>query len=1173
MSTDRTPEQEAAVTCTDQDILVEAGAGTGKTKTTVDRYSRLISENPDPARILVFTFTDKAATELRERVRKRRDENLEAGGTETFSMGSAWVGTFHSICSRILRSHPIQADVDPSFAVLDDVQALRLKESAYDRALSRFMAGEEEEQLIARFTPSHLRRGVSNAYGQLRARGEINPTLPEPEMPEISEVLAKVLLVARDSLATPRIQKKTVAQIQGMIDFFESVDHHGLTFEAFERNRMQSKSDKLGPLKEAIKDLRSALAANEFGAAYLAGLARLFVMYAEEYSARKVAAGVLDYEDLQLVTLRLLRDNEPVAQRYREQFDEIMVDEFQDTNQLQLNLIDELRGENTKLFTVGDEMQAIYGFRHADVRLFRTRRNNPGVTVLPLSANFRSQAPVIGAVNLVGSKLDDVASDGLNPREQAERHKFAPLRVGRETDQAEGDQVELLFTESKGWLGQNLGPMSPAVEPDQHHGPATDGQYQAEALLLAQHISDAVRFRGVKPGEIAILFRAKSRMWMYVEALKQVGLKPYVVGGTGFWDTREGVDLKSLLAAIANPLDDDSLLGSLAGPACGLSTDALLVLSAEAGGRSPIWPSLVGLAGGDLHLEISEVDVQRARRFVEAVISLRERAPLIGLGDLVEEATRGTGYDLVNLIRDPSGSGLANIRRVASLAADFETAERRDLRGFLDWIEISARLDAEAAVATEDEDGDAVQLMTVHKSKGLEFEMVCVADLGRQRKARSEAVFWLGQLNGEQADGTLGFGLRLPMPDGSNLDLYDWSRLAEESAAEAADEELRLFHVALTRAKRRLVMSGIDDLDAEKEPTKSASTAKLISSAMGVDRDGPEALDVPAPEPGVQLNRPPADSQIRILRNDANEDQAEYLRRSIEMVSLAPERPHTRPPIDRPAFSSFPTVPLSYSALSEFVECPARFYASRVLRLDSTGATERPLDPEDSSWTPDYDGTRFGNAVHKLLERIAERGWVPATDGEIESALNEFGVETSDPAVLDRARTMISDFTSSELGEGLRAETVETEANLLLTIGETTLRGAADLISRHSNPPLIVDYKSNRLGESGPAEKMESYLLQRDLYALAVSRALDAPVVRIAYVFLQAASEPVIFEFGETELAEAEAELERVVGSITSGQYLTASPGAPDGPCGSCWACDRLKDQIQRAAAEAVGGI
>lgn len=1170
MSSNRTPEQQAAVECRDQDILVEAGAGSGKTKTTVDRYGRLITENPDPARILVFTFTDKAATELRERVRKARDEDSAANGIDSFSMSSAWVGTFHAICSRILRAHPIQADVDPSFAVLDEVQAARLKESAYDRALGKFIDQDQRERLVARFTPSHLRRGISNAYEQLRARGEIDPALPEPEVPDISNVLSKVLLIASDSLDTPRIQKKTVAQIQAMIDFFESVDHHGLTFEAFEAVRLTTKSEKLGPLRSAVEELRSTLAANEFGETYRAGLAELFSLYADEYSTIKDEAGVLDYEDLQLITLKLLHSHDSIASRYREQFDEIMVDEFQDTNQLQLNLIAALRGESTTLFTVGDEMQAIYGFRHADVRLFRTRRDDPKVTVLPLSANFRSQAPVIGAVNVIGQRLDDEATAGMDPLDRFKRHRFAPLRVGLEPDPIQGDEVEMLFTEPKGWLEQDLGPLSPAVDPELHHGPATDGQYQAEALLVAQHLSDAVTLRGVEPGEIAILFRAKSRMWMYVDALKQVGLKPYVVGGTGFWESREGVDLKSLLAVIANPLEDDALLGSLAGPACGLSTDALVMLRGAAGPVEPLWPTIRQVVSGHLPMDLAELDLNRLRRFTETIETLRESSPMLGLGELVEAAAGGTGYDLVNLVRDPSGSGLANIRRVASLAAEYEAAERRDLRGFLEWIEISARLDSEAAVATEDEGGDAVQLMTVHKSKGLEFEMVCVADLGRQRKARSEAVFWLGQLPGDPDDGKLRFGLRLPMPDGTNLDLYDWSRLAEESASEASDEELRLLHVALTRSRRNLVMSGISDLDAEREPGKSASTAARLAYALNIDLDGPEAVIVPSPEAGVELTRTPPETAMRVLRSESNEDQAEYLRRAREMMVASGAAPAGRPPIDRPPFTSFPSVPLSYSALSEFVECPARFYASRVLRLDAPDGERHPLDPGAATPAATFDGTSFGTAVHKILERIGENGWIPPTDGAIEGLLAEHDVRTSAGDAPQKARAMIEGFIASDLGRRLKRESVETEANLLLRIGETTLRGSADLVVRDGNPPLIVDYKTDRLGDKTPAEKVNCYLLQRDLYGLAVSAALNSPVVQVSYVFLESPADPVTFEFDQADLTDARIKLEEIVGSITSGRYFAPSPGAPDGPCGVCWACEQLERQIVRAVGDPV---
>lgn len=1161
MSEPLTPEQLAAVNCTDLDILVEAGAGSGKTKTTVDRYSRLITEDPDPSRILVFTFTDKAATELRERVRKSRDETGGPDQGQAFSMSSAWVGTFHAICSRILRAHPIQADIDPAFAVLDDVQAARLKEAAYDRALGDFLTGSDEEELIARFTPSHLRSGVSNAYEQLRARGQIVPVLPEPEPPDVSKALARVLLISGESVDIPRLQAKTVAQIQGMTDFLASVDHRSLTFAAFEDARLTSGSAKLKPLQAAVADLRGALAATEFGEEYRQALARLFRLYAEEYAKRKQAAALLDYEDLQLVTLKLLGDNPDVAARYREQFDEIMVDEFQDTNQLQLNLIAALRGEDTTLFTVGDEMQAIYGFRHADVRLFRTRRNDPRVTVLRLSANFRSQAPVIGSVNLIGEKLDQAVSVDLGPLERAERHHFAPLRVGLETKPAGGDEIEMLFTHPEGWLPQDLGPLSPKIDPQQHNGPVTDGQYQAEALLLAQHLSDAVRLKSVKPGDIAILFRAKSRIWIFVEALKQVGLRPYVVGGTGFWESREGVDLKSLLAVIANPLDDDSLLGSLAGPACGLGTDSLLLLR-QAAGSGPLWRALESVAREE-HPGFTEANLSRAGNFVSTITSLRSRASMMPLGELVESAVSGTGYDLANLVRDPGGAGLANIRRVASLASEFEASERRDLRGFLEWIEISAQLDSEAAVATEDEDGDAVQLMTVHKSKGLEFDMVCVADLGRQRKNRSETVFWLGQTDGESE--ALDFGLRLPMPDGTNIDLFDWTRLAEASAREAADEELRLFHVALTRARRRLVISGICDLNLEQEPGLSASTAKRLSSVLDIDLDSPEAVRVPAAEPGVELARAPVDSTISIWRNEANEDQADYLRRSQKIVLAPAGALSGRPPIDRPAAAAHPDVPLSFTALNEFRECPARFLASRVLRMDPPEEPLWTLDPEDSSPNLRQASTAFGSAIHELFERCAERRWVAPTMAEIETKLKSQGIAVADGVLPERARSMINGFLASSLGQRVRTERCDIEIPLLVRIRDVTIRGFADLVTRESDPPLILDYKSNRLDGTTAAQKMKTYELQRDLYGLAVAQAMDTDRVDTAFVFLEDPEAPVVSEYGVEELNEARRELEGIVDAITSGNFFSPVEGITDGPCRDCWACAKLERQIEAA--------
>lgn len=1185
MSFDLTDEQRAAIECRDHDILVEAGAGSGKTSTTVQRYMRLLDEGLEPSEILVFTFTDKAANELRERVRAGRESRRDEGGT-SFSMSSAWIGTFHSICAGILRSEPIQADVDPAFGILDDIQAERLKADSYERALREFMDTPEREEMVSRFYPPHLRRGVSNAYEQLRSRGQVRPELPVPPVTDPGEALADLRRDCSDAADTPGLRKPTPEKIAGLLDFLDAKGDGDITFAELDQACFESSSAKIKPLMATIKRARAALAVAEFGDEIRIALNELVGLYADLYARAKRDGNVLDYEDLQLRTLDLLRRDGSIAGVYQERFKEIMVDEFQDTNRLQLDLIEALRGPETRLFTVGDEMQAIYGFRHADVRLFRSRRDGRErpVTVLPLSANFRSQAPVIGAVNQIGRALDDDVKRLRGDETGEDRHSFAPLRVGLEPGTYDGEEIEILFTENEGWAGFDLGPMSPPIDLDEHDAPATSGSYEAEALLLAQHLKATLDRTGIAPADTAVLFRAKSRIPLFAEALTQVGLVPYVVGGSGFWDSREGMDLRCLLAVIANPLDDESLLGALAGPACGLTTDALLLLS-RAGGSESLWPALVAFAtgepaggpGADLAGTLGDTDHSRANRFVQTIRRIRASAASTPLGELVEAVVTDTGYDLANLIRDPDASGLANLRRIASLAATYERTEGRDLRGFLDWAALSASLDSEDAVATQEEESDVVRLMTVHKSKGLEFELVCAADLGRGNNAVSETVFWIGpdpaKPDGDGPDAGLRFGLRLPQPDGSTLDLFDWDLLAEAAREDRADEELRLFHVALTRAKRRLIMSGTANLAKSDAVKESSPMAMRLAGALMIGVDQPESVAYVAAEGLPTLASPPEPGRIPLRRNDANEDQAEYLRSGGGLERNQTPTGLTPPPLRRPETPPFPGVSLSFTALKEFQDCPSRFYAERILGLRDTGEldaaagaeTIRPWerDPESTgeSRREGEDGRPFGLAVHDAFEIAADRRWVPLTEREIEARLAAQGAADPDGALLSRAMTMFTGFTGSELGERARLADGRTEVPLLVEIGRVALRGSADLLLPDADPPLIIDYKTNRLDDDGPAGKMTGYGLQRDLYGLAVSRATGSPVVDTAFVFLERPDEPVITRLEPADLDAARDELEGLVAQIEAGRFF-GGPEADVAPCGKCWGCRVLASRM-----------
>lgn len=1195
-----TQQQCAAIDSDALDILLSAGAGSGKTSTTVRRYERLLTgvytdgrqgEPVEPDSILVFTFTDKAAGELRDRIRRLRDS-----GNLGFSMGSLWVGTFHSICARILRGHPVAAGVDPAFEVIDEVIANRLKESSYSTALDRAAGPTGAIEILSQFTPSTLKKGIQAAYERLRAAGESEPVLPEPPPGRSLETIQRDLL--REALSTaadPDLKPAPRKRANNVVEALQNLDPADLDFELLQEIDIYANSSVIPVLCQKVARAKIELLSREAGPRYWEVLSVLLAGYGKAYEEAKSRRGVLDFEDLQLRTLDLLLSRPDLGESYREQFAEIMVDEFQDTNRLQMDLIDALRGETTRLFTVGDEMQAIYGFRYADVELFRQRRSGIAhrlsrdperlgtkerdrvgfeIELLSLNANFRSDAPVIGAVNEIGRQFESLIEDLRTDEEPGgaeggTRHEFEELRVGRAPDPDDhasrnplSPKVEILLTEAGSWKETDLGPLAPRPGEGQYVKDGR-GEHEAEALALAWHIRAAVE-EGVAPGDIVVLLRTKTRMWLFEEALKQVGLRPYVVGGTGFWETREGVDLRALLATLANPREDEALIGTIAGPGCGLSPSALWLLTRGRNRDTPLWPRLELLADEGID-GIEPEDRDRAIRFVTTIRDLGNRRAGLSLAELVKAVVSETGYDLVNLMRDPSGAGLANIRRVAEIAGEYEAAEGRDLRGLIGWIDDSSRLDSEQAIATEDEQSDVVRLMTIHKSKGLEFPMVCVADLGRESKANPEDVIWVSPRVEEP--GSFDVGLRLPEAEGKSLDLYDWADLKSKNRLETTDEELRILHVAMTRAENRLVLSGVADLAEVPGSTEAKPFSTRLTQVFGLEHleDGIAVPPAEAPETS-NLEFPGSQIEVTLVRAE----DSEGLGKAMKPVAAADVRTGTgRPPLSRPPSAAFPEVPLSYSALASYRDCPTRFFATRVLKLDDPEGSDRsfddetgeqPLDPDLVERRPS-DGTSFGDAVHELLELLPDRRWRPPGEAEIRRALESHGVAGSEAATV---RTMIEGFTGSDLGSRARSSRVEVESGLLVEIGGVVIRGFADLLITDPGIPLILDYKSNQLAGTSPSELMEKYDLQRDLYALAVSQALGAATVETAFVFLRDPENPVIERFDEDRLAATRTSLTGLVGEIARGRYL-GGPDAANQPCGECWACELMARQIEAA--------
>jgi ATP-dependent helicase/nuclease subunit A len=1113
-----TAEQRAAIEATAAEVLVEAGAGTGKTGVMVDRYCRLVCERDvSPDAVLAFTFTDKAAAELRQRIRAEIERRAEAGSERAEELlprlGSAWVTTIHGFCNRLLSAHPVAVGVDPRFRVLDAPETERAAGEAFDEALEAFLAGAERsrEDTAAAFEIGGLRAMVIGAHAELRSRGAAEPGLPAPPEPDVEGALRDLAAVATEALPELKPGSANHELVERALTLLEAEGPPSL--EEMASLRTGSKAKPIAAYREAVEAALSRVAeAGEGGIAYR-HVAALLQLFSERFAVAKERRAGVDFEDLQLLAARLLERTETGA-AYRARFSHLLVDEFQDTNRLQLRLIEALRGPKCQLMVVGDELQSIYGFRHADLDVFRQRRQaieaSHGGETLPLSGNFRSRPEVIGAVNAIGERL---------------LTNYTPLRVGALPAQPEppgnGPAVEILLTGREGWddEGVQLDPVTDARTPSNQ---------LAEARFLATRLRELAD-QGVERGAMVVLLRAFTRLDAHEDSLERAGLRPYVVGGRGYWSQQQVADVCALLATIANPLDDQALLGTLASPACGVSPDTLWLLRAAAGRGRQLWPAVEQAAGmskdeetGRERLEqIPAGELLLLRRFAETLTGLRRRATSLSLAGLIDAAVTETGYDLAVLMRPAGEMRFANVRKLMRLAADFESAEGRDLRGLLDFLAARADADADAQAATVVEGHDGVRIMTIHSAKGLEFDVVAIPHLSRGLlPATRTPLLTLGR-----EPETPRVGMQLRRLGARSINLYAQRELCEDAQEREAEEELRLFHVGATRARERLLLSGVISPSPPSRESHGKAVIERIAAAFELDREHDSAIAIPPPEPRPGLEAAFGPSEIAVCLNLASIEQAQALTVVRKEADGARDPGAGPAPLVAQRSAKAARGPLSYTAISAHGE----------------GSTDRPPDSdralrelEGEERAEDDRGAARGIGVHALLEWSQANGWQTppaelvrriARSGEIGGAgLSEEVLLTPFQAWLD------SRFFREQIQNAGKSRA---EVPLLIEVADTVLRGSIDLlVERDGAPPLVVDYKTDRVDGEELSAHVARYEIQQAIYALAVAEARGVEEVELAYVFLERPDEPFVSRWGPGEIAAARSQLEDKIHKI-----------------------------------------
>jgi ATP-dependent helicase/nuclease subunit A len=1188
-ASDWTAEQLSAIQRRAGDLLLDAGAGSGKTSVLVERFVRaVLQDDIDVAAILTITFTEKAAAELRDRIRRR----LRALGADEAARATegAFISTIHGFCARVLRAHALAAGIDPDFVVLDRPESERLADAAFDDALQELAeSGAAGVDLIASYGPGMLRDAILSAYAQLRSRGESAPSLPACPEPSFDsdaaqELACAAVMAARElgAIASPgarvvealaRLQRCTelahASQLwPGDLDRLALPRGNGAALmnpvclaytDALARLRSVCERRAAGPVRDLLDVLLRT--------------------YGERFAQRKREISGLDFEDLELMTRDLLGSSEELRERYRSRFDQIMVDELQDTNRVQLELIESIARGN--LFTVGDAQQSIYGFRHADVELFEQRGQRLAAVGAraTLRTNFRSRAEILDVLNRAFADPRESAVGTDQADGAALGGRFRPLLAGRSDDPVNDPRVELLIVDKGAdWASDGLA--SP--------------WRLAEARALAKRVGELVD-GGAAPRQVVVLTRASTDMRAYERALEQRGIPTYVIGGRGYWSHPQVTDLVAYLRALANPREQQAFYTVLASPMVGVSLDALVILAAAARScaRDPWW---VLREPEGLLDDLGGADQEKLIRFSDWFSAERRIGGRAAIEELIERALEQTGYDLTMLTMPGGVRRLANVRKLMRLGREYESAHGRDLRGFLELVReretgrSSESRESEAPV--EGEALNAVRLMTIHRAKGLEFDIVCVADLGRTPRRPAE-ILRLGSA------GRL--GLRLARPGtGRREPALDYRAIGDEQLRAQEREERRLFYVAMTRARERLIVSGaakldawptlsgggpiiwitpalIPDLAARIDPHSGNAQVAVpepghprvslrifrpedLADATGNVRDTELAADQPSTVNQERPPRPPSPpAELREPLGPLAPSQPAELREPLG--PLAPSAPaELREPLEPlpPSQPPPPVTSLSYSSLGEYARCGYRFYAERVLGLPPVAAA--PVAEASGAGAPGEStgggrtAAERGVLVHELLERLDFRRPAAPTAAVIAASALRAGQTPLTPEEAEELAEIVRRFAATELCARLgRATDARREERFGFLISSGILvTGALDVLAREvGNRALVVDYKSDRLAGADPVAIVEhAYATQRLVYALAALRS-GAHEVEIAHCFLELPDLPATATFSRVDAPALERQLTGLADGVLHREFAVAE--APyRGLCSGC---------------------
>lgn len=1051
------------------DLLVTAGAGTGKTSVLSSKYLRLLEEHrASVSEIVAITFTKKAAAEMRNRIQQEilahtleetTAEEVDFWQKQLRSLESARITTFHSFCLGLLHEHPLDIGLAPVTNILGDgEETIYLNQAIEQSLLKSFHDPNLDSQTLTRlvldFGWDTFIRNLADIYRRIRESGR-----------HFDEIVRRSMAFLEAAIHQVPYQINHIDE--EIVDFLEFCKTVKLTERAEEivntfrdEYRVRQEILKNNPGSDSVLSIFSQLkkglpktvpgsikdrvvGIHEMMDAYsrklldqeaiqrMAIVGSLLQEINTTYSNVKKELGLMDFTDQIRLVRDLLLDHPDILTEARQEIQYLLVDEFQDTNSLQAEIVELLvgTGHNTgRLMVVGDIKQSIYRFRGAEADLiedFAERLRQSQGKVIPLTQNYRSNATIIRFVNSFCRDLFQNESFDYQCLEAA----------GKDVE----GNIEFLLT------GGN--------------------DREAEARMVARRIAQLVRndnfkYGDIKYRDIVILFRASTSMQLYQQALQEMAIPYYTASGGGFYRRPEVVDQLNLLRLVEQRYHGVALLGLLNSPYVSLSAESLLWLSE---GRE-LLEQFYGQEEFSVHIPGTERF--RLEGFRKLLLYLQQNREYLNIAAIIRTALQNSNYREVLWSMPHAGQRLANLDKLLEKADEFTGKGFNDLRRFLEFIEKLEEVEVvEGEAQTQAETGDAVRLMTIHRAKGLEFPVVILPDLDRQFPINSQ-----GRLAFHKS---AGLGLSIRLGDGESAPSSLWERIKELDKREELAELKRVLYVALTRAKQQLIMAGSG---CNRSKGKSIETAnnwmKWFELMIPLDTNEP-ILD-------YQGNK------IRITREIASEEvQAAdgiFLAETIEKLpeNVMPGNGSRQETAATSILAGKLTKSYKVTELLVYKGCPRRYFWQYSLGLNNVNMSGKTNDEQEEG-ASDSLGARIGSFLHQVFQ---------AGGTEWPEALWQqtfLGLTAPESMRLKADLTrMWQNFRNSVFTED-NGESWDEVPFILKLDNFKKVEGRFDRLIRSRDGKLIlVDYKSHRIPSSEVAANAKPYFWQLQLYAMAI---------------------------------------------------------------------------------------